>query len=204
MNYEKLKSAAKTITMPEEAKRRIVKNCKTQLLHSRKEIVMKENTFVRKPATALVTVALCLVLSVAALAATGVLQGYFRDMTNWQGAIVGTSYEEATNEISTDVIVTGSKLTVLATFLEPDKFPYRESEQLGIAEYKIFNAEGKLVKKGSSEKSAPVVNGCASIAIELNDLENGPYKLIVNTFVSEKKADQPLNISGNWEYDFTM
>jgi hypothetical protein len=204
MNYEKLKSAAKTITMPEEAKRRIVKNCKTQLLHSRKEIVMQNKTFVRKPAAVLVTVALCLVLSVAALAATGVLQGYFRDMTNWQGAIVGTSYEEATNEISTDVIVTGSKLTVLATFLEPDKFPYRESEQLGIAEYKIFNAEGKLVKKGSSEKSAPVVNGCASIAIELNDLENGSYKLIVNTFVSEKKADQPLNISGNWEYDFTM
>ena len=53
MDYEKLKSAAETITMPEEVKRRIVRNCKTQILNSRKEIVMKtnkNNTFIRKPA----------------------------------------------------------------------------------------------------------------------------------------------------------
>ena len=51
MDYEKLKSAAETITMPEEVKRRIVRNCKTQILNSRKEIVMKtnkNNTFIRK------------------------------------------------------------------------------------------------------------------------------------------------------------
>ena len=83
MDYEKLKAAAETITMPEEVKRRIVRNCKTQILNSRKEIVMKtnkNNTFIRKPAAVFVAVALCLSLSATALAATGVLQGFFQDI----------------------------------------------------------------------------------------------------------------------------
>jgi len=39
--------------------------------------------------------------------------------------------------------------------------------------------------------------------IDLNDIEAGSYKLVVNTFVSEKKADQPLNINGVWECEFS-
>lgn len=136
MDYEKLKSAAETITMPEEVKRRIVRNCKTQILNSRKEIVMKtnkNNTFIRKPAAVFVAVALCLSLSVTALAATGVLQGFFQDITDYRGAVVGTSYEQATDEISMDVTVNGNELTALATFINPQMAPYSEAEKLGIA-----------------------------------------------------------------------
>ena len=205
MDYEKLKSAAETITMPEEVKRRIVRNCKTQILNSRKEIVMKtnkNNTFTRKPAAVFVAVALCLSLSVTALAATGVLQGYFRDITNWQGAIVGTSYEQATDEIGMEVTVNGNELTVLATFAIPQEFPYRETEKLGIAGYQIIDANGNVVKEGATE-STEVINGQASINIHLDDIDSGRYKLVVTAFVTEKKADQPLNISGAWECAFT-
>lgn len=205
MDYEKLKSAAETITMPEEVKRRIVRNCKTQILNSRKGIVMKtnkNNTFTRKPAAVFVAVALCLSLSVTALAATGVLQGYFRDITNWQGAIVGTSYEQATDEIGMEVTVNGNELTVLATFAIPQEFPYRETEKLGIAGYQIIDANGNVVKEGATE-STEVINGQASINIHLDDIDSGRYKLVVTAFVTEKKADQPLNISGAWECAFT-
>ena len=126
MDYEKLRSAAETITMPEDTKRRIVRNCKTQISNSRKENLMKINqnhTFTRKPAAVFVAVVLCLCLSVTVLAATGISKGYFRDITNWQGAVVGTSYEQASDEISMDATVNGNELTVLATFLIPQEFP---------------------------------------------------------------------------------
>ena len=205
MDYEKVKSAAETITMPEEVKRRIVRNCKTQILNSRKEIVMKtnkNNTFIRKPAAVFVAVALCLSLSVTALAATGILKGHFKDIANWQGAVVGTSYEQATDEINVNATANGEKLIVQATFADPQMFPYRETEKLGIAAYKIVDVNGNVVKEGVAE-STEVANGQATINIQLNDIDSGSYKLIVTAFVSEKKADQPLNINGSWECAFT-
>lgn len=205
MDYEKLKSAAETITMPEEVKRRIIKNCKTQISNSRKEIIMKtnkNNTFFRKPAAVFVAVALCLSLSVTALAAKGVLQGFFQDITDYRGAVVGTSYEHAADEIAMNVTVNGDELTVLATFADPQMVPYVYAERLGIAAYSIVDTNGKVVKEGAAE-SIEVVNGQAAVSIQLDGIDSGSYKLIVTAFVSEKKADQPLNINGNWECAFT-
>ena len=163
----------------------------------------KNTSFFRKPAAVFAALAVCLSLSVTALAATGVLQGFFRDITNHSGAIVGTSYEQATDEIDMDVTVDGDELTVLATFVDPNMFPYRESQLLGIADYRIMDAEGNVVQEGTTDKFTPVANGQASIVLELNELATGSYKLIVTAFVSEKKADQPLNISGTWECEFS-
>ena len=205
MEFENLKSAAQEITMPEEMKRRIAHNCK-QIETTMEEHNMnnrKNTSFFRKPAAVFAALAVCLSLSVTALAATGVLQGFFRDITNHSGAIVGTSYEQATDEIDMDVTVDGDELTVLATFVDPNKFPYRESQLLGIADYRIMDAEGNVVQEGATDKFIPVANGQASIVLELNELATGSYKLIVTAFVSEKKADQPLNISGTWECEFS-
>ena len=166
---------------------------------------MKTNnspTFFRKPAAVFVAAALCLSLSVTTLAATGVLNGYFRDITNWQGAIVGLSYEQATDEIGMEVTVNGNELTALVTFFNPQDLPYRETEKLGIAAYRIVDANGNVVKEGAAE-STEVVNGQATISIKLDDIDSGSCKLIVTAFVSEKKADQPLNLNGRWECNFT-
>lgn len=205
MDYEKLRTAAETITMPEEVKRRIIGNCKTQLIGSGKETVMKtnrNNTFFRKPAAVFVAVALCLSLSVTALAATDVMQGFFRDITDYRGAVVGTAYEQATDEINMCVTVNGGELTALATFSIPREFPYREIEKLGIAAYRIVDANGKIVKEGAAE-STEVINGQTAVSIKLDDIDSGSYKLIVTAFVGEKKAEQPLNLNGNWECAFT-
>lgn len=201
MEFKNLKNAAKEITMPEEMKRRIEHNCKKQIVNTLEEHTMnhrKNASFFKNPAAVFAALVICLSLSVTALAATGVMQGFFRDITNHSGAIVGTSYEQASDEIAVDVTVNGNELTVLTTFVNPDKFPYREAELLGIVDYQIVDADGKVVQEGYTDKSTPVVNGQAPIVIELDDLEAGAYKLIVNTFVSEKKADQPLTLNGSW------
>ena len=203
MDHKKLKSAAETITMPEEVKRRIVGNCKTRISNSRKEIIMKENNiFAGKPAAVFAAVVLCLSLSVTALAAAGVWQGFFRDITNWKGAVVGTSYEQATDEMDVNVTVEGDELIVQAAFADPQTAPYVYAEKLGIAAYRIVDANGQVVKEGAAE-SAEVSDGQAAVAIRLDDIDSGNYQLIVTAFVSEKKADQPLNINGNWECAFT-
>lgn len=205
MEFENLKSTAQKITMPEEMKRRIARNCKKQIENTMEEHTMnnrKNNSFFKKPAAVFAALTVCLTLSVTALATNGELKGYFRDIMNFSGAIVDTSYEQATDEISMDVKVSGDQLTVLAVFAEPGKAPYRAAEQLGIAQYRIVDGNGKVVKEGSAE-STEVVNGQAAVNIELDDVSSGSYKLIVTAFVSEKKADQPLNINGNWECEFS-
>lgn len=205
MEYITLKSAAETITMPAEMKQHIAENCKTQISNARKDTPMKTNknrTFFGKSAVSFAALAVCLTLTVTALAGSDSVKGFFRDITNWQGAIVGTSYEQATNEIAMTATVSGDALTVLAAFADPQAIPYKYAETLGIAAYSILDTNGKVVKEGSA---APVeiVNGQAAIHLPLDDLGNGTYKLAVTAFVSEKKADQPLNLNGSWESAFT-
>ena len=205
MEFENLKYVAQEITMPEEMKRRIAHNCRKQILNTMEEHTMnnrKNNSFFRKPAAVFAVLAVCLSLSVTALAATGVLQGFFRDITNYSGAIIGTSYEQASDEINMDVTVNGDEMTVRATFADPQMAPYVYAERLGIAQYRIVDGNGKIVKEGSVE-STEVINGQAAVSINLNDVDDGSYRLIVTAFVSEKKADQPLNINGVWECEFS-
>lgn len=49
-----------------------------------------------------------------------------------------------------------------------------------------------------------IVNGEANMSISLGGVYSGNYKLLVNSFTGGKKADQPLEISGTWECDFTI
>lgn len=202
MDYENLKVAAERITMPGEMKHRIVMKCRTQIAASESKNAMKGRTAVyRKISVALVALLICVSLTVTALSATGVLKGYFRDITNGWGAITGTAYEQASDEISMDVSVDSHEMTVLVTFADPRMFPYREAERLSIAAYRILDDMGGVVQEGQTD-SVGVDNGQAAVIIGLNELASGSYKLIVTAFESEKKADQPLTISGSWECSF--
>lgn len=96
----------------------------------------------------------------------------------------------------------GNALTVHAVIADPQMAPYVYAERMGIAQYRIESEKGKAVQKGTAE-SVETVNGTAAVTIPLDGLESGSYKLVVTAFVAEKKADQPLNINGNWECTFT-
>lgn len=141
-------------------------------------------------------------LSVTALAATGILKGFFQDVTSKQGTVIGTSYEQATDEISMSVTVNGDELIALVTFASPQMTPYIEAEKLGIAMYQIVDINGTIVKEGAAE-SAEIIAGQATVNIQLEYIDSGSYKLVVTSFAAEKKADQPLKLNGNWECSFT-
>lgn len=119
--------------------------------------------------------------------------GSYQDITDNRGNVVGVAYVHATNEITVQM-----EEQLLVTFLNPQQKPYDEAEQLGIASYQILDNQGALVKEGSVP-AAQVVNGQASIPLELGDLESGIYLVNITAFVAEKEADQPLTISGCWQ-----
>ena len=119
--------------------------------------------------------------------------GSYQDITDWHGNVVGVSYVNATNEITVQM-----EEQLLVTFLNPQRKPYDEAEQLGIASYQILDSQGTLVKEGSAP-AAQVVSGQAAIPLETEGLAPGQYLLNITAFVAEKKADQPLTISGCWQ-----
>ena len=201
MEYGKLKIAAENIAMPDDMKCRIVRNCRAQIMDSGKETTMRKIHF-RKPIAICAVLVICLSLAVAAMAAPGTVKGYFRDVKDWRGAVVGTSYEQASDEIRMNVTVNGEELMVLATFADPQMAPYKYVERLGIAEYKIVDVKGKTVEKGTAE-SAEIRNGQTAIKIPLDGLDGGNYNLVVSAFVAEAKAEQPLPLHGHWEAEFT-
>lgn len=120
--------------------------------------------------------------------------GSYQDITDNRGNVVGVAYVHATNEITVQM----EEQLLLVTFLNPQQKPYDEAEQLGIASYQILDSQGTLVKEGSAP-AAQVVSGQASIPLETEGLAPGQYLLNITAFVAEKKADQPLTISGCWQ-----
>lgn len=119
--------------------------------------------------------------------------GSYQDITDNRGNVVGVAYVHATNEITVQMAK-----QLLVTFLNPQQKPYDEAEQLGIASYQILDSQGTLVKEGSAP-AAQVVSGQAAIPLETEGLAPGQYLLNITAFVAEKKADQPLTISGCWQ-----
>ena len=200
MKYSNMKNVAEKIVMPEDMKRRIIANCKLEISQTRKDSIMKKNKMFKRPAAVFAAMAICLSLSVSAMAASGVLKGFFQDIKRPDGAIVGTTYEQATDEIAIELNVNDDVLVIEAYFTGDAPF---EAEELGIGDYQIVDGNGKVVKEDTSISYAEIIDGYATMKIHMNDVEDGSYKLKINSFIATKKADQPLTVYGNWEHNFT-
>ena len=217
----------KEIEMPDDMRKRIVKKCYDKMNH---EIMMKnelkrevrtndemkqemgktkmnksdKNKYFKHPMAAAAALVLCVCITgVTAMAAAGKLEGFFKDIKRWDGAVVGTAYEQATEEIAVSIKkVTDEGLDILVTIEEPAKPPYSESELFGIASYRIKNMSGNIVLSEEAFGERVSFNNQMFLEIPLNQIPSGEYKLVIKQFISEKKADQPLRISGNWECEF--
>ena len=148
---------------------------------------------------AVLITALCCVTAFAAVSG-----GWFVDVKNITGAITGTEYHNATDEISVAAEADGGILTVTVTFLVPEQPPYREIETLRIGEYTVSDSSGKTVHMGSKSDAAPVINGSAQPTVSVDMLPAGDYTLHIETLIGEKKADQPLPIYGDWVCTFAV
>ena len=159
----------------------------------------------RIPRVAVAAVALCVCMTgITALAATGVLQGFFKDIFSWNGAVVSTVYENASDELNVTADCENKKLIVTVKAANPSMAPYSEFDTLRIQSYKIADATGNIVVDNQSSDPVEIQDGEAIIVItQLSDYE-GDYQLIINEFEGGKKADQPLPISGEWQCNFTI
>ncbi len=192
----------KKIEMPVEMQERIKKHCYEKM----EDESMRKNrkNIFQKPMVAVAALALCLcVTGVSALAATGKLEGFFKNITRWDGAVIGSTYEQATDEVTLTIDGVTDELEVSITFLEAQKAPYSFFETLGIHNYQIVDKDGKVVVKEAETAKAIINNGQVELVVSLTDVPVGEYKLIVTELVGGSKADQPLVVSGNWECGFT-
>ena len=202
MMSKEIKEKVKEIEMPDEMRSRINRNfyLKMEGETMRKD---KRTIFFRKPMVAVASLALCICLTgISAMAATVKLQGFFKDITRWDGAVVGTSYEQASNEVEVKAMGTDSGLEIEASFLAPDKAPYFTFEQMGIHTARIVDMNGKVIEKDISSEPAEVQDGKVIIQISIENVPSGNYKLQISELVGSSKADQPLVLHGDWEYEF--
>lgn len=144
------------------------------------------------PAAVAAVLALCLLLPIGTYAAGRA--GFFRDVKRWDGAVVGTAYENATNEISVTAIQQDDQILVTVTLLTPGKAPYPYIEELSIGEYQLLNEKGKVIAEGTAD-AVPLINEQAEYTIPATE----GHTLRITEFISIKKVEQPLPISGEWE-----
>lgn len=146
---------------------------------------------------------ICLCLSgITVLAATGKLKGFFKDIKRWDGAVVETSYEQATDEVKLSVIGVTDRLTVEITMLNPGTVPCASFELFGIHKYQIIDGSGNIVAENEAVGMSPIETGKVSVSIPLDNIPDGEYTLIVSKLIGSAKADQPLVLTGTWECKF--
>lgn len=159
----------------------------------------------QKPAAAAATLFLCICITgVTALASTGKLQGYFKDIIRFDGAVIGSEYKQATDEIDIHISDSSDNLTLEVNMLTPDVPPYMTFDFIGIETYQITDRSGNILLKGEPSEMVEIASGRATITIPLDNLTNGEYTLLITEMVGSSKADQPLVMSGMWECDFVL
>lgn len=204
---ELLKKKMEEIKMTGAMQERILQNCRKEAEKERMDRSMTEKMnnkrWFQKPLTVAAALALCLTVGgVTAFAAGG--DGFFKDITDWRGAVTGTTYEQATDEITVNVTEEAGVLKVEAVFLEAEKAPYSAVEQLAVGKYQVIDANGNTVARGDAGEAVPVQDGQAALMLDVEELPAGQYILQLQSFIGSKKADQPLSIKGNWECEFCI
>lgn len=166
---------------------------------------LRNITWLRKISTVAAVITVCAITVVSA----GAIKGMFKDVQRLDGAVIGTEYVNATNDI--EMNITGTKdeyITLDINFENPNEVPFAFLQEVAITDYKILDNNDKEVL----EVNSTIENGVKSkvengkILIELptnNKLDNDQnYKLLIDTFYGLAKAEQPLKITGNWACEF--
>ncbi len=200
MDFYELKPSVEKIEMSDEMESRIIRKCRAEYAAERSKQTMRKISY-KKPVMAAIAVVLCLCLAIGAGAAVG--GGMFKDIKDWRGAVTGTEYVQASEEISVSLEVENGCLYVSAVMVKPDVAPYRCFEQLGIAEYSISDKNGNVLLEGKTDMLA-LAEGEAEFVIVTDGLDEGEYVLSIDAFVGGSKADQPLKISGSWKAEFAV
>ena len=188
MKTETMFDEIRNIEMPESMKIRIVNNC----LSAAEGKKMRTHAY-RRPALSLASFVLCFILvGLTAAAASGKLAGFFRDVTKWNGAVTGTTYEAASDEV--DICLNDREIVL--TMLKTDDIPYSEIEEICISSYRVEDESGKTVIENGRTSFVKLDGGSVSILLDEDLPDSG--KIVITELTGRKKADQDLPIHGSW------
>ena len=178
--------------------------------------VPKRSVFMYKK-VGIIAAALALVLCASVGAAA--VGGHFVDIKNIFGTVTGQQYVDATDDISVNIVKTENGGLVLQPLVNKTaQAPYSEIETLKLGSYSIEDENGNIVADGiGGETVAYTVNNDTADTIyvtvlvqqedgtyAINELESGTYTINIKSFIGESKADQPLEIFGDWNAEFTF
>lgn len=194
-----------TISAPFDLKTEISKMEGKSMNNNKKIIWLKKVSVI----AAMITI--CAITVVSA----GALNGWFKDIKRIDGAIVGEEYVNATNEIevtATNIVNNDGKLLLplKITFKNPNELPFSEFQEVAISEFKIIDSKNtEVLNFSSSVDNSPkmaIQNGESQVnlPVDSSKLKAGEsYKIIINSIYGLAKANQPLKMLGNWEYQFS-
>ena len=184
---------------------------KTEINKMEGKNMIKNNniTWLKRASTIAAVVTICAVTVVSA----GAIKGMFKDIKNWKGAIVGTEYVNATNDIKiiASKITDGDDILPLnITFENSNEAPFRFIQEVAIADYKILdmNSNEVLTVNSAIENSikGKVEDGKVFVDLPIKDIKlntNDNYLLVIDNIYGLSKADQPLKMTGSWKCEFT-
>ena len=157
--------------------------------------------------------ALCLVI-VCMTPLANSIRGFFSDIVRFDGAITGTQYENATNEI----IVNAMELTtdngndiipLELTFENPNEAPFAYIQEIAVSDYMVLDeTTGEILKLECYPEysgKGTIKDGNALVNLSLNDTKfksGKEYILVIEKMYGLAKADAPLHIIGNWKCKF--
>lgn len=143
------------------------------------------------------------------------IKGFFSDIVRFDGAVTGTKYENATEEIEVRISEVTSEengntvVRLDLTFENPTEAPFPYIQELSVSEYKILDSNNREIIKtklsAEDGDKGTVSEGKVSVNLSLNDakLKSGEeYTIVIEKMYGHSKADTPLHITGRWECEF--
>ena len=167
-----------------------------------------------KRTLAIVAVLALCVITVTMTPLANSIKGFFSDIVRFDGAITGTRYENATNDIKVDILELTSEngniiIPLVLTFENPTEAPFPYIQEVAISEYRILDANNKEIEKvrvSAEDGDKGTVNeGNVLVNLLLNDTEfekGKEYKIVIEKMYGLAKAEAPLHITGSWECEF--
>ena len=159
-----------------------------------------------------VAAAVALVLTFGLLTAGAVtyadsIRGAFSDVTRFDGAVVGTEYHDATEEIEVTAEAVSDTVIANTRFLYPADAPYAFISELSLRNVTLTDSSGAKLLTVAETEITPINNGSVSITIPMGTVTlsaDEAYTLTFDTAVGHAKAEQPLPMSGNWSCTVTV
>jgi len=142
------------------------------------------------------------------------IKGFFSNIIRFDGAITGTQYESATNDIKVDILELTSEngniiIPLDLTFENPTEAPFPYIQEVAVSEYKILDSNNKEIIKtklaAEDGDKGTVSDGKVLVNLSLNDitLKSGEeYTIVIEKMYGLSKADAPLHITGTWKCNF--